>query len=154
MTHRNCNLEFIQTHWTNVFCQQAETELTRVRFKKQDESFVISANGLARPTGDVYSWSPVSPAEIALAVQWYQERIGQAGWVKSPELLSYPIKHAIERWAKQYVSNGAAICGAIIAGYPIRPNLDVIGQPRNCFIGISRRLYRSLPEAKRGEAVQ
>lgn len=110
----------------------------------------VDENGLTT----AITGTPPRPAQVRAAHRWLIERIGGEGFIKTPSVCSYSLKHAAQRWSHQYVSNGALIVAAAMLGYPMRPQRYVIGEPRNVIIGISRRHYENLPESFSAKAAK
>jgi hypothetical protein len=63
------------------------------------------------------------------AVSWLQ----LVPKVQEPRRSSYYLKHAAQRWAGDYVSNGALTAAAVHLGFPIKRAPSQI----NCAIGVS-----------------
>lgn len=85
----------------------------------------IVGNGLTEDQNAV-----VDQKEIALCHQW----LSRATVANPPQLSSFWIKHVVENWAGQSVSNGALIVAAFEAGFEIAKPIDEVGP--NVTIGL------------------
>lgn len=95
----------------------------------------VDANGIISPSRRLES--PPAKREIDDAMRW----LATMTPAKSCTIGSYGAKHAAERWAGRYVSNGAMIVAVDRAGYrqEHRPHDGL-----NTGIGIDRRAYRAI----------
>lgn len=115
----------------------AYPNLARVGFfNPRDRDF--SAAELESSRAELLSDACVGEIEVCLN---YLRGVRKA---KKPNVGSYELKHAVERWAKTqgtptYISNGSLIVAAAVAGYPIE-EVGLI----NCFVGVSLRDARAI----------
>lgn len=76
-------------------------------------------------------------SEVQMCYDWLiMQNIGQR--VSHREHSSYLLKHAAEAFADSYVSNGAFLCAAIIAGVPYKR----IRNTPNAFVAVRGRRHR------------
>ena len=82
---------------------------------------------------------PPSRRQIELAINFFELAIEAGAIQKTFTVTSYRLKHAAERMVADYISNGAAILGAVEAGVPVqRTRWDDL----NAIFPISRAWYR------------
>jgi hypothetical protein len=91
-------------------------------FQINDTGVVSCSKPNNRPT--------ISQAETSLAERWLQQFTKPSNTINT-ELNSYDLKHIIEKWANEYVSNGACIQAALNRNYKI----EVIEESPNVFFG-------------------
>jgi hypothetical protein len=74
----------------------------------------INDSGLTRAQGD----KPIE-SEVKLCEKWIREFVTPRKAINTKHS-SYGLKHAVERWTGEYVSNGAFIQAAVNLGYEYR----------------------------------
>jgi len=82
------------------------------------------------------------PEEIRLCVEWLR-RFGVPTRTLRPEHSSYALKHFVEQWSDQYVTNGAFIAAALIEGYQAKADFD---GSLNAVFNLSIRKWESARE--------
>ncbi|MDV6034399.1 MAG: hypothetical protein F9B45_30765 [Phycisphaera sp. RhM] len=109
------------------------------------EVFRVDKLGLLTP-GRAYPVCTMPAAKsVDRAVRWLER--ADAGRIKTPSISSYTLKHAAERWTGQYISNGAFIVAAHQRGFRMMPRQGSLYAPINMLVGMSKRVYYSLPES-------
>ncbi|QDV41414.1 hypothetical protein Enr13x_12530 [Stieleria neptunia] len=107
------------------------------------EQFHVDQNGLLMFGNPYRIREKPSPELVAICLRWLE----RAEKIKTPGLNSYGLKHAVERWAGEYVSNGAFILAAHELGFRMIPDDRTWRATLNVDVGISRRWYHKQPES-------
>jgi hypothetical protein len=89
----------------------------------------VFSNGLIPATRDD---GPPCPAQVGLCRRWLALYV-QPRKTINPRRSSYGLKHTVEDWAGDYITNGAFIAAAIAEGYRI----DQIGGGPNAHFNMS-----------------
>lgn len=85
--------------------------------------------------------APPNSAQIEIAADW----LDQAHRIATPNQGSYGLKHCAERWAGQYISNGAFLVAVYRCGFAMQQ--ERWGGSCNARVGISTRWLRTRPES-------
>jgi len=84
------------------------------------DGYFISANGIVYTKS---GFEPPSSVEVGLCREWIT-LFGYPRATFNRKIGSYWLKHAVEHWAGEYVSNGAFIKAALDLGYRVSPISD------------------------------
>lgn len=82
--------------------------------------------------------------QIAWVMLWIERRSLEP--IRTPSMGSYHLKHVCERWAGDYISNGALIIAFHRCGFRQFADASTLGL-RNTNICVSRKSVRQLPES-------
>ncbi|HBV64098.1 MAG TPA: hypothetical protein DEF45_13875 [Rhodopirellula sp.] len=81
----------------------------------------VVASGIVGDPSTVEGNSVIPQKQIDLCHQW----LSRATVARPPQFSSFWVKHVVENWAGQEISNGALIVAAFEAGFEIsKPNND------------------------------
>ena len=96
----------------------------------------LTIDGLAGDRRPDFEWRRM---ELIASVDEFERAVAWLSVIpkrKSPNRddgHSYGLKHAAEKWAGAYITNGALIAAAVHLGFPITPCPSAI----NCWIGVA-----------------
>ena len=93
-------------------------------------SLKIVASGILAPDATEGDNTAIPQEQIVLCRKW----LSRATIANPPQFNSFWIKHVVENWAGQSVSNGALIVAAFEAGFEIAKPIDEVGP--NVTIGL------------------
>lgn len=89
--------------------------------------------------------APPDPEQVRAASRWLCE-CAIHGMTKTPIIDSYRLKHAAEKWAREYIGNGAFILAADRCGFALSVSRPI--QPCNAMVGIGWGWFRRQPESQ------
>jgi hypothetical protein len=84
---------------------------------------------------------PPVPEDVRAASDWIDRLVR----TKTPNISSYKLKHACEKWRGIYVPNGAMIYALHLARFPLHCG-HFHESPLNVRVGVHLRHYHRLPE--------
>ncbi|MCA9137859.1 MAG: hypothetical protein KDB00_13900 [Planctomycetales bacterium] len=109
------------------------------------ETFAVDQNGLLMHGGPYRIREKPTPEMVDVCLRWLQR--AEAGRIKTPTLNSYTLKHAVERWSREYISNGSFLIAADQLGFRMVQDDRTWRATLNMDIGIGRRWYHQQPES-------